>query len=206
MKITKGFTAREKTLFVILILIIIGAVYFLFVHQPVSEGIDIAEKRAVTLEEDLAIINAKAQKISGMKEEIAEIEKSGKKPSLMPSYNSSKQELDFLHGFLSNQTLDYMVSFTDVTREGNQIRRNFTLNFTAKNYDEAEKIVEALENSEIRCLIGDLIIRPVESDADLFDGEVDVSCVATFYETMYGGKEDSDLPEDKTAQPENTGE
>jgi hypothetical protein len=206
MKITKGFTTREKSLLVILILVIIGAVYFLFVHQPVSDGIDIANKRAVTLEEDLAIINAKAQKISGMKDEMAEIEKSGKTPSAMPSYNSSKQEIDFLHGILSSQTLDYMVNFTEITREGNQIRRKFSLNFTGKDYNEAESILEALENSEVRCLIGDLRIQPVESDADLFSGEVDVSCIATFYETMYGGKADSDLPEDKAAPPANTEE
>ena len=195
---SKGLTTREKTLICILLLIIIGAVYFLVVHQPVSDGIESERSRTASIEDELIIVNAQAQKMAGMKTEMADLEKKGLSLSEMPSYNSSKQEIDFLHDVLSAQTLDYMVNFTKVTRMGNQIRREFSLRFTAKNYDDAEKIVDALEKSEIRCLIGDLDMGPVESEGSLFDDQVDVACVATFYETMYGGRADSDLPEDST--------
>ena len=141
--LSKGLTTREKTLLFILILIIIGAAYYLIVQQPVADGLKSANNRATDIENELIVVNAKAQKISNMKEEIAELEKGGQGLSLMPSYNSSKQEIEFLHGVLSSQTLDYIISFTEVTRISNQIRRNFSLHFTANNFDEAEKIVKS---------------------------------------------------------------
>ena len=53
-------------------------------------------------------------------------------------------------------------------------------------------------------MISDFSMVPVDNDADIFSGQVDVNCIATFYETMYGGKEDSDLPVDSAPKESDT--
>jgi type II secretory pathway component PulM len=194
--LNRELTNREKLLLIILIVIILGALYYLFIFQPTEDRISAANITKANLEDELLIADANASKITGMKEEMADIENNGHILSSMPSYNAGKQEIDFLNDTLSNNTTDYYVGFTQMTRMGNQIRRNFTLTFTADNYKTAKSIIDALENCEIRCLIGDMVVVPSNDEDDLLSGPVDVNCVATFYETMYGGQEDSDLPED----------
>ena len=117
----------------------------------------------------------------------------------MPSYNSSQKELDFLNETLA-QTENYLVNFTTLTRNGDQINRGFVLQFTARNYSQAEKIIKTLEDSEIRCLIGDYMINPHEIGDHLLEGQVQVSLKGSFYETLYDGVVDKELPVDESAQ------
>ena len=190
----REFTTREKILLLVLALIIIGAIYYLMVYEPVSEELKQAKVAKYSLEEELMEADVKAAKIWNMQNEMKAAEEEGRKLSYMPSYNASKPEIAFLHEVLSAKTYDYMVSFTQVTRKGNQIRRNFSLSFTAKDYEAAESIITELENCDIRCLVGDISIS--SSEQTVFDGNVNVSCVGTFYETMYEGVTDSELPPD----------
>ncbi len=192
----REFTVKEKALLVILVLIILGAIYYLMVYQPVTDSLRSARNEKLNLEDEILVAETKANQILNMQKEISGMESSGHILTGMPSYNAGKAEIDFLHETLSAQTTDYYVGFTQLTRQGNQIRRNFTLNFSADSYATAKKIVDTLENSEIRCLIGDMVVISGENGESLMEGPVEVNCVATFYETMYGGKEDSDLPED----------
>lgn len=202
--LTREFSVREKTLLVVLILIILGALYYLMVFQPVNDNLTRAKQDKQGLQDEITISQARAQQISDMQTELTNMEKSGHKLSSMPSYNAGKKEIDFLNETLSAETSDYYVGFTQMTREGNQIRRNFSLNFTASNFGEAKKIIESLENSEIRCLIGDMVVVPGDKEEGIMDGSVEVNCVATFYETMHGGVADSELPEDSAKEKNNT--
>lgn len=194
--LNREFTLKEKVLLVVLVLIILGAIYYLMVFQPVTDNLRALENEKAYLQDEIVLAEAKADQILNMQKEISSMENSGHILTGMPSYNAGKAEIDFLHETLSAKTTDYYVGFTQLTRNGNQIRRNFTLNFSAENYDTAKKIVDTLENSEIRCLIGDMVVISGENGESLMEGPVEVNCVATFYETLYGGKEDSDLPED----------
>ena len=112
----------------------------------------------------------------------------------MGSYNSSKPETAFLHTVLADVP-DYTISFDEVTREGDQIRRNFTLNFTTASYDSAEKIIKNLTSGDYRCLIGDM-------SCSVENGITSVTLQGTFYETMVGGTPDSALPADQTETAE----
>ena len=193
---TREFSAREKALLIVLVIIILGAVYYLTVFQPVSDSLTRANLDKQSLQDEIIIAEARADQISNMQTERAEMEASGRVLGQMPSYNAGKKEIDFLNDTLSSETADYYVGFTQLTREGNQIRRNFTLNFTASNYEVAKKIIESMERCEIRCLIGDMVVVPAEENEGIMDGAVEVNCVATFYETMQGGIVDTELPED----------
>ncbi len=192
---TRQFTAREKTLLAVLILIILASLYYLLIFQPVTDGISRAQSSAQDLESQLIVLDTRVAQIQKMQKSIEEYADNGHVVSIMPSYNAGKQELIFLNSTLADSE-DYYVGFTNITREGNQIRREFALKFTVDEYEEAENIINILEHSELRCLISDFSVKPVEQDKSVEDGIVEVSCVATFYETMYGGVADAELPPD----------
>ncbi len=198
--LTRDFTKREKILLVVLGVIIIAAAYYLLVYSQVETGIASAKASSQSIEDNLVITQAKIDQISAMQAEMDALSADeGTLKSYMPSYNAGKQELDFLHTTLS-ETIDYYVNFTDLTLEGDQIRRDFGLQFTATDYEQAENIIKTLEESEIRCLVANVYITPKENGTDLLDGNVVVSLSGTFYETLKEGTPDKELPVQETEQ------
>ena len=137
------FTAREKTLLAILILIILASLYYLLIYQPVTDGISRAQSNAQDLESQLIVLDTRVAQIQKMQKSIEEYADNGHVVSIMPSYNAGKQELIFLNSTLA-ESEDYYVGFTNITREGNQIRREFALKFTVDEYEEAEDIINIL--------------------------------------------------------------
>ncbi|WP_024866588.1 type II secretion system protein GspM [Butyrivibrio sp. FCS014] len=197
--LSRKLSSREKTLLVILVLIILAALYYLFIFQPVTDRINRSKENAASLEIQLATLDAKVAQIQRMQKSVEEYAQNGHIISIMPSYSAGKQELVFLNSTLAASE-DYYVGFTSITREGNQIRREFSLKFTVDHYSEAENILNILEHSDLRCLISDLTVKPVEQKETFENGKVEASCVATFYETMFGGVADAELPEDSAKE------
>ena len=56
----------------------------------------------------------------------------------MESYNNSSAEISFLYDILA-ETQQYNIEFSDITRNGDQIRRNFSLKFRTRDYDAISK-------------------------------------------------------------------
>lgn len=193
--LTRDFTTREKVLLVILLVIIVTGAYYLFVYRTIDEQINSLSRTSQNYEDELIYATAKVQRIQAMSEQM----NNDILRSYMPSYNSSKKELDFLHATLA-ETDDYLINFTYLTRNGDQINRGFSLDFTAFDYAQAKDIIKALEESEIRCLIGDYKINPDVKEEHLLSGKVRVSLNGSFYETMYDGVADKELPEDEGQQ------
>lgn len=193
--LTRDFSTKEKVFLAFLLTIIIVAGYYLFVYRTVDDQINALRSQSQSLENQLTIATARVERIQNMSEQLG----NDVLKSYMPSYNSSKKELDFLNMTLA-ETDDYLINFTTLTRNGDQINRGFSLQFTARNYDQAESIIKALEESEIRCLIGDYKINPIQGGEHLLKGKVQVALNGSFYETMYDGVADKELPEDKGQQ------
>ena len=191
--LNRDLSKSEKNLLVLLLIVIVGAVYYLFVFTPIENGIQSAKIEQQALQTELDVANAKVEKIKAMTEELSG--KSSAHSSYMPSYNAGKDELDFLHEILRD-TENYSVKFTTLTREKDLIRREFAMRFSVKNYAKAKEVVKALEHCDVRCLVADVVVSPLDRDSNLQDGEVDVNLTGTFYETLQGGKPDKDLPED----------
>ena len=199
--LSRKLSSREKALLVVLVLVIVAALYYLFIFQPVTDMTTRSKDNAASLETQLITLDAKVAQIQRMQKSIEEYTQNGHVISIMPSYSAGKQELVFLNSTLAASE-DYYVGFTSITREGNQIRREFALKFTVDRYSEAENIINILEHSDLRCLISDFSVKPVEQEEAIENGKVEASCVATFYETMFGGVADAELPEDSAKQQE----
>ena len=191
---SREFSLKEKLLLLLLSLVLVGLAYYQFVDKPVRDTINSAHAEKQVLMNELKTVDAKLDKMRRMRSEIDDVT-SGGTASEMYSYNNSKAEIAMLNDILSD-TLQYAITFENVTRAGDQIRRNFSLQFTVDNYDAVEGVLRALNESRYRCLIGDVRCT-ANRDGNIMDGNVSVNAVATFYETMVGGTPDAGLPETK---------
>ena len=154
------------------------------------------------MELELVTVQARLGQLDGMKTELEEIS-SKAHASIMGSYNNSKAEMKMLNDILEAAD-DYSISFNDLTRDGDQVRRNFTLQFTAANYDTMTKIISQLTEGKYRCLLGN--VQCSSENGDVRVGQISVSATATFYETMVGGTPDSLLPQEENVVEETTEE
>ena len=195
MTLSRDFTLREKILLLLLGIILVVICYYWFVDQPVRNVITKAHAEKQALDTELTAARTRVEEMRERQAELDEISASGD-VSRMESYNSSKKELKFLNDVLRD-TLRYSITFSDVTRDGDQIRRGFSLSFTAVNYDSVKEILKELTDCEYRCLLGDVQCSGL---GNAQDSRVTISATATFYETMVGGTPDTGLPADSAAE------
>ena len=194
--LSRDFTLKEKLLLLLLGLILVGLAYFQFVDRPVREALQIAHSEADALSIELSTVEAKLARMRRMRAELDDVTAGGT-ASEMGSYNNSKAEIAMLNDALS-EALQYSITFANVTRSGDQIRRNFTLQLTTDSYETMEHIINQINASHYRCLIGDLRCSATYEN-DVLEGNITVSATATFFETMVGGTPDAGLPESKPA-------
>ena len=196
--LSRDFTPREKIMLAFLLLILVALCWYRFLYVPCTEAIETAEIRQGDLELELLQAQIKEAKLKQMQDEIESLGELSE-TSRMGSYNNSKAELTLLNGVLESAG-DYTVSFSGVTRNGDQIRRKFSLVFTADSFEQVESIIAKLTQSEYRCLMGDLAYGPtnVNYRKEAYH-PITVRATATFFETMYDGEADAGLPEDEAA-------
>lgn len=199
--LSRDFTRKEKILIFLLLLILAALAYYQFLDQPVRQSIANAQAEQASLQTELEAVQNKIRVLEKMRKELEDLE-SSKSVNLMPSYNNHEADLALLHGILDGNVLQYSIAFSDVTRNGDQIRRNFSLQFTTRTYDEMKWILEQIADSPYRCLIGDVRCSTVRTRSTWTEVETayNINATATFFETMVGGVADSGLPVDKAAQ------
>ena len=185
---SRDFTLAEKALLLILALILVGLAYYYFVDIPVRNAIKSSQAEADMLQAELDTAQQRAMYLQGVQRNLDELERT-EGFSWMGSYNNSKAEVKFLNDVLAD-AMKYTINFADVTRNGDQIRRNFTLKYQTMDYAAAQDIMTRLLQGENRCLVGDMRCSVGR------DGMVVVDALATFYETMVGGVPDAGLPSD----------
>ena len=185
--LSREFTLRESILLVFLIVVLIATGYYYFLHKPVKTAIEAANIEIDQLTGEIAVLNGQIAEMERMNAETDD--PTAIRLGYMASYNNSEEEIRLLNNILRN-TIEYTVTFSGVTRSGNQIRRNFTLHFRTEDYKDAKVVLTELSRAEYRCLIGDL--RCVEDEEDK---SITADASATFYETVVGGTPDAALPE-----------
>ena len=186
--LSRDFTALEKIVLLVLILVLMGLGYYQFVDQPIRQGMEEAQAERDKLQGELDAINIR---ISDYNYQARELEAAKELRQPMPSYNASEDELRILNDILT-ASRDYSFNFDKITLEDEQIRRNFTLSFTAPNFETARGIFSRLSGSRVRCLIGNISCSGIDAE----DGNVvNVRADGTFYETMVNAVSDAVLEE-----------
>lgn len=186
--LSRDFTKREKALILVLALILMALGYYQFIFRPTQDAIQVARDTEAALQTELDVVTMKTLRLNRMQNEVDELVAGGK-VDRMPSYNNHKEELARLNEILQD-TEQYSVSFANVTQDGDQIRRNFSLQFTVSDLAALRRILSQLSHSGYRCLVDD--IRCVST---VTEGRttLNASMTATFYETMVGGTPDAGL-------------
>ena len=200
-RLSRDFTRGEKALLLLLALVLVGLTYYLVVDRPVRSALESARAEKEALVTERTTLQGQIARMEKMEKELESI-RANPGVSQMGSYNNSKAELDFLNELLA-ETEEYNVSFTGVTRDGDQVRRNFNLKFTVQDFATAERLLKKIYACDMRCLINDIsysTTRTYYNSADRlhyardYYERVNVSATATFYETMVGGTADAGLP------------
>lgn len=186
--LSREFTTREKILLLILAILLVLVVYYYLVDLPMRSQKDTLTVQKQQLTADYEVVHAKYTEYLRMQQDLMQVTED---TSIMASYNNRSEEIAFLDRLFS-KTKQYSVGFSPVTVEGDQIRRNFTVTFTAKSYDQAIKILGKLADCKYRCVVNDISCTGVDDRA--LDGAVTVSCGATFFETMVERTTDAGLP------------
>jgi len=189
--LSRNFTRMEKLLIFALILILLGLFYYHFIDRNVKSTIEAANAEYNEMSSQLDTLEAQVKNLTKVQDTMDEMEKQGNL-SWMGSYNNSKEELRFLNDILAS-TLNYSISFSNVTRAGDQIRRSFSLTYRTPSYKAARDIMIQLLEGKNRCLISNV------SCSIGRDGSVSMSESCTFYETMVGGTADAGLPANSAA-------
>lgn len=189
--LSRDFTKREQILLIILGLLLVLVVYYYLVDMPLRSETQRLESERVGLEADVAVAEAKVAEYQRMEEQLAKL---GNSATYMESYNNRTNEINFLNDLLSS-TSAYSISFSPVTVEGNQVRREFQLAYTCGSYSQAMDILGKLTYGHYRCLISDVGCAPVQNSNSALTGAVNVTVSATFYETLVGKNTDAGLPE-----------
>ena len=183
--LSRDFTEREKAVLLALILLLMGLAYYNLVDQVVRRQMAEAIAEREQLQTDLTQLQTQLAEMRRMQQELEDLNGKGG-PSYLASYNNIKAEMTLLNEILEPAT-QYSISFAGVARSGDLIRRNISLQFTVPNFYSARSILEQLEYSEYRCLLGDISYGSNSN-------QVSVSLSCTFYETMVGGVPDQNLP------------
>lgn len=174
----------EKVLLCVLLLLIAGLAYYELVYKrAIEREMELTEQREA-LQAQLETLDATMAELRRMERELESVDEN---TSLVASYNNAKEELARLNRALQMAT-SYTVTFANVTRQGDLLRRNFSLSFTADGFETVKRIITELNECDLRCVIGDIQFSGSR------EGNVSVSMGATFYETMVGGTPDAGLP------------
>lgn len=189
--LSRDFTKREQVLLIILGLLLVLVVYYYLVDLPLRNETQRLESERVGLEADVTVAEAKVAEYQQMEEQLKKL---GSSATYMESYNNRTNEINFLNDLLSS-TAAYSISFSPVTVDGNQVRREFQLAYTCGSYSQAMDILGKLTYGHYRCLISDVGCAPVQNSNSALTGAVNVTVSATFYETLVGKNTDAGLPE-----------
>lgn len=183
---SRDFTASEKRLIAFLLLILLGFGYYWFVDQPVRRETSSARAEMSALEQELGDKRERIKQLQNMQRELDWMG-STDKVSRMGSYSNNQAEMAALDEILSTAA-SYSVSSAGLTRSGDVIRRSFSLQFTVASFAETKQIVSKLTNCHERCMLGDLRCASTPG------APVTVGTTVTFFEMMYDGTPDSNLP------------
>ena len=121
-RLSRDFTRGEKALLLLLALILVGLTYYLVVDRPVRSALESARAEKEALVTERTTLQGQIARMEKMEKELESI-RANPGVSQMGSYNNSKAELDFLNDLLA-ETEEYNVTFTGVTRDGDQAVRH----------------------------------------------------------------------------------
>lgn len=184
--LSRPFTKFEKILLLILVVLLLGLVYYLFVYAPVQKRIQAAD--TTLIEDQIQTELEKAYIIKSMKEEVDDSQKN--LSGVVATYDNFKSEAALLNTIFVPLAETYNYSFQTPVASGDTVRRTITISFTASDYQVARKIIQMIHDSKYRCMLNDVSISATSDSTggymSLKTNPIRCSVNVTFYETLIG--------------------
>lgn len=183
----RPFRKRELFLLLVLIVLLLGLLYYCFIHQPVERRIRAAD--TTEIENTILSEQQKQQRIRSMQQEMEA--SGGDSGSYVPTYNNFNEEANLLNTIFGS-TASYHFTYHEPEAEDDVVRRQIDISFTAGSYAEAHEMLLQLKDSPYRLLIQDVSLSAGGNTS--IDGalpglqssnEISGSLSITFYETLY---------------------
>lgn len=191
--LNRSFTTIEKIFLLILVVLLLGLVYYRFIRIPVRDRIEAAD--TTMIEEQIEVEKNKALLIQSMKEEVSENQEN--MIGVVSTYDNFKAEAAFLNTIFVPLAETYNYGFEVPVAEDNTVRRNIKISFTAINYQVCRKIIQMVHDSRYRCMIKDVNVsaesRSNDNYASVLNSPVRCNLTLTFYETLIGAQTTSGL-------------
>lgn len=153
----RELTKREKTLLLILAILIIIIGYYKIVLEPINDDVSMYEGMTLQEETEIDAKNVQALRMSVMEKEIEKAKQNGVKKEV-PRYDNSAALLPKLYAIMSAAS-DYSLDFQDLQTEGNVILRQMDIGFETKSFLQARKIIDKLYDMEYAFEIGDITMQ-----------------------------------------------
>ena len=184
--LSRPFTKFEKILLLILVVLLLGLTYYLFVYSPVQKRIKAAD--TTLIEDQIQTELQKAYIIKSMKEEVDDSQKN--LSGVVATYDNFKSEAAFLNTIFVPLAETYNYNFQTPEASGDTVRRTITISFTASDYQVARKIIQMIHDSKYRCMMNDISISATADSSggyvSLKTNSIRCSVNVTFYETLIG--------------------
>lgn len=179
----KTVSTKDTILIVLLLIIVIGVVYYLAFLKPLQAEINSVQLQSQELDSEIALASARVGALQEKKAEVEEIlaQPASKITEIAP-YDNSAEVLDRLNSVLKRSDT-YNLSFADPNTDDNGIvRRVVNLSFTAKSYSQAKSILSNLSGWNYRSQMGNLNVSAKEDS--IKEGSVSVTAAITFFESV----------------------
>ncbi|MBR5731196.1 MAG: hypothetical protein IKX89_04560 [Firmicutes bacterium] len=185
MKNNNAISGKVKVLALVLILVILGMVYYYFVYTSFQQ--QKASYDTTPLEEQMTVELAKAQTIKKMQEEIA---KGGSGLNgVVAVYDNQSTEIQAINDIFGENATNIMIDWKTPELTGQIVRRNAAIKFTTDSYVNARQIIDQLAGCDYRLVINDVNINSGNRDASFESTEeISVSVSVTFFETTFGAE------------------
>jgi len=182
----RSFTKLERTFLLILVVVLLGLVYYRFVYLPVQDRIAAADTSVI--EQQIADEQNKAMLIKSMQDEVSTNQEIT--TGVVSTYDNFKSEAALLNSIFVPLAETYNYSFETPVATNDTVRRAIKISFTTANYKVCRDILQQLHDSKYRCAISDISISATDKSSNtyltLLTSPINCSLSVTFYETLIG--------------------
>lgn len=176
-------TARESVMLVFLVVLLIGAIYYMGFLTPLKNEVAALKTETENVEAQITAHQDKLSQMNAMQAELKKYEDMSEDQLIQtPPYDNISEILADLDAYLRENSTKYNVTHTDPepSDEGTY-RRLITMNATCANLDSAYQIIDDLYSGEWRCVISDVFVSTYATNLNEGDS-VNLSLSLVFYE------------------------
>lgn len=149
---------REKIMLAVLLVLIVGCVYYLFFLTPNLEKQTELKADITAMDDEVISARAKVEHLNKMKKEIKEIRESNADLKSVPAFDNSKKLMNSLNLILG-QAVEYSLNFTGAKETDGIVRRTVELAYECNSYKDARNILQSIHDGPYPCVLQDVSIK-----------------------------------------------